>query len=875
MVEMPWKVLFLLLGASSCLGGGVAGEAPLQVVRFMAEGVTTTTSYLDADSSELPDFEEVTLCLHFRLWQFSQLTPFLSYYANGSDNELTIGIRGNTMQFQLYCCGNAASFRVELSSLEPFKWHHLCVALSLEMRSLVIVINDQIINGTLNEKTGRSLVINGRGRLVVGQELDTEKGYFNLVQSLAGEVADWTLLNESLSLKEMKEYVACRGLPGRVRPVLHLDSSLSGWELKGPSLSYNLTVDDVCRRRMLDSLVVFPQRLEKEESVRFCEMLGGTLPLPQNQEDNNDLVHLLKKYEQECMNNWNTVAWLGIFGNLTAEVWQSQSDFSPLTWTNFHEHSSHPSQMCGCVSMDVLTISGQWGCVSCEAETCPVCHFSNTPLLYLRGLCEDSDFDDTFMLKSDPGKTPLYVGKFKSLISLMKETWRLESTLNESRSFAVMLDDVSTSPIGRHNWSIDSDECGELEKELLLSACSSEQFPCDNGQCVAQDRRCDQVSDCYDESDEQNCLVISVPDEYQKRVTPPPTSEGALTLLFSLEITSVRNFDLVGFKIGLDMILRVEWKDIRLDFFNLRNRIFSNRVRTYDRIWIPKFYVESDSGSPAEKLQTSPPTLLVRRDHPPRPDDTSRVTKEQVFDGAHNSLVLHKPISITLNCQFYLRTYPFDDQQCSFVYFLYNGNNVSFILNSVMFTGHPQLLEYEVVGTSGVVNNSAVSSFSVVIKFTNQFGYYVGNAFLPSIFLVIICYLTFWFSLDDFQDRIMVSLTSLLVLTGLMTQTSQSIPKTAYLKLIDVWYIALIFMDFMIIVVLAVIENLRQYSSSREVKVMRIHNKHEQKAPFVWLPQPGLGVERKVNVISIVVFPLACIIFIIIYFAISLSYIAN
>ncbi|KAK8407258.1 hypothetical protein O3P69_002069 [Scylla paramamosain] len=529
-------------GFGAPVGGGVAGEAPLQVVRFMAEGVTTTTSYLDADSSELPDFEEV---------------------------------------------------------------------------------------------------------------------------------ADWTLLNESLSLKEMKEYVACRGLPGRVRPVLHLDSSLSGWELKGPSLSYNLTVDDVCRRRMLDSLVVFPQRLEKEESV------------------------------------------------------------------------------------------------------------------------------------------------------------------------------------------------------------SSEQFPCDNGQCVAQDRRCDQVSDCYDESDEQNCLVISVPDEYQKRVTPPPTSEGALTLLFSLEITSVRNFDLVGFKIGLDMILRVEWKDIRLDFFNLRNRIFSNRVRTYDRIWIPKFYVESDSGSPAEKLQTSPPTLLVRRDHPPRPDDTSRVTKEQVFDGAHNSLVLHKPISITLNCQFYLRTYPFDDQQCSFVYFLYNGNNVSFILNSVMFTGHPQLLEYEVVGTSGVVNNSAVSSFSVVIKFTNQFGYYVGNAFLPSIFLVIICYLTFWFSLDDFQDRIMVSLTSLLVLTGLMTQTSQSIPKTAYLKLIDVWYIALIFMDFMIIVVLAVIENLRQYSSSREVKVMRIHNKHEQKAPFVWLPQPGLGVERKVNVISIVVFPLACIIFIIIYFAISLSYIAN
>lgn len=113
----------------------------------------------------------------------------------------------------------------------------------------------------------------------------------------------------------------------------------------------------------------------------------------------------------------------------------------------------------------------------------------------------------------------------------------------------------------------------------MLSVCSNEQFPCDNGQCVAQYQRCDQVIDCFDESDEQGCVVIFVPDDYPKRLAPPPMSKGALTLLFSLEITSVRNFDLVGFKIGLDTILYVEWKDSRLDFFNLRKNIFSNRVR--------------------------------------------------------------------------------------------------------------------------------------------------------------------------------------------------------------------------------------------------------------------------------------------------------
>lgn len=59
------------------------------------------------------------------------------------------------------------------------------------------------------------------------------------------------------------------------------------------------------------------------------------------------------------------------------------------------------------------------------------------------------------------------------------------------------------------------------------------------------------------------------------------------------------------------------------------------------------------------------------------------------------------------------------------------------------------------------------------------------------------------------QDRIMVSLTSLLVLATFFTQTSQSIPKTSYLKLIDVWFVALIFGDFCIILSLVYVETLR------------------------------------------------------------------
>ena len=67
------------------------------------------------------------------------------------------------------------------------------------------------------------------------------------------------------------------------------------------------------------------------------------------------------------------------------------------------------------------------------------------------------------------------------------------------------------------------------------------------------------------------------------------------------------------------------------------------------------------------------------------------------------------------------------------------------------------------------------------------------------------------------QNRIMVSLTSLLVLSALFVQTSYITPKTAYLKLIDVWYTVLIILDFTVIWNLVVIENARLFVQHKSI----------------------------------------------------------
>ena len=62
------------------------------------------------------------------------------------------------------------------------------------------------------------------------------------------------------------------------------------------------------------------------------------------------------------------------------------------------------------------------------------------------------------------------------------------------------------------------------------------------------------------------------------------------------------------------------------------------------------------------------------------------------------------------------------------------------------------------------------SSKVVVVTLDNMYLYYVSSTYVPTFLLILIGVFTFFFPLHDFNDRIMVSLTSLLVLAALFTQ---------------------------------------------------------------------------------------------------------
>merc|ERR1711879_1102250 len=63
------------------------------------------------------------------------------------------------------------------------------------------------------------------------------------------------------------------------------------------------------------------------------------------------------------------------------------------------------------------------------------------------------------------------------------------------------------------------------------------------------------------------------------------------------------------------------------------------------------------------------------------------------------------------------------------------------------------------------------------------------TTYLPSVLILAIVYATNFFKPFFFESIISTNLTSQLVLTTLFISVSQSLPPTAYVKMIDVWLI--------------------------------------------------------------------------------------
>ena len=73
----------------------------------------------------------------------------------------------------------------------------------------------------------------------------------------------------------------------------------------------------------------------------------------------------------------------------------------------------------------------------------------------------------------------------------------------------------------------------------------------------------------------------------------------------------------------------------------------------------------------------------------------------------------------------------------------------------------------------------------MIRNFTNQ----MLSTFIPTLILWLFGYSTLFIDMSDFGNRFMGAGTSLLVIATLFSAISNDLPKTSYMKLIDIWFL--------------------------------------------------------------------------------------
>ncbi|XP_050691626.1 uncharacterized protein LOC126983173 [Eriocheir sinensis] len=553
--------------------------------------------------------------------------------------------------------------------------------------------------------------------------------------------------------------------------------------------------------------VILPEERSLEASRTLCGVLGGSLTLPTSNDENTRLTQQLRPFSDVCVPTAPWKLWLG--GKATTPGrWTGLSTGEPLRYQNFRLTSNTNNSVYSCIE---LRLDGFWEPDYCKGKRCTACSFVRSSFLRLRGLCFDKELEARFRVEASPRGRPVLWSHLGLRLAWHAGPgrWQLEDP-STNTTLLWGLGVGSDYPLGRRSWRLATEICGYPEGHTLnisLSHCGAQEFVCSTGECLAPNLRCDFHHDCPDRSDEAGCGMVEASSDTLLRQVPPPGSvEGAaLQLESAMTLTRVAAVDDLNMAITLEFQLTLTWTDPRITFRHLGAAGGDGAMLSEEdaaRLWQPLLLVAQLDGDSLELLGHRFQASTVA---PPSQPIFNDVNTDGVYEGTGVRLSLTQRFLARVACYLELYSYPFDQQRCAVEVQLSpeSGGGASVIFGAaaaeVQYTGPETLAMYTVkhVGRA----EAGQGTFRVEFELHRRQGVIMLSTFLPSGLLLLVSWATLFVGLKEVNVRCIMSLTTLLVLYTLFSNMSRSLPATASIKLIDVWFFFIIFLLFTNIVV--------------------------------------------------------------------------
>lgn len=307
-------------------------------------------------------------------------------------------------------------------------------------------------------KNSTSPKIDGGGRIVIGQDLDTMEGLFSDLQSYEGDIADFMLMEGLMTVDDAINYVNCRPFDSKYDALYDFKSKRDLFSVFGKTKFQYVTMYEICKEAD-DVMMIYTVPLAFEESRKFCLDFGGNLLVPKNEIENNRTFEMLKNFSTICLGTFSTAYWYGIKGDIDSGVWSNTFNENPITWDSFAYNWNLVTDDRKCVSAGGVNYALQWFSSPCSSTACPVCNFESYPKVRIRGLCSNSRFEHSFVLHSNQQGMWSFEGLYRTRIFYNGTHWIMINRDNKKMVATMLQGDDKVLPLGYHHWKFMGDVC--------------------------------------------------------------------------------------------------------------------------------------------------------------------------------------------------------------------------------------------------------------------------------------------------------------------------------------------------------------------------------------------------------------------------------
>ena len=803
---------------------------------FQADGYYSATSYGKLKAPLQQDLWNFTLCFRIKMFHRRPKTYVMSYATEDNDiikdNEMLISMNPAKKNLKFAKRDGKVSVRAPYSGTLQ-RWRFICVVYYYG-KSVSVYVDGKFRASAPINIFKETRPIRGGGVFVLAQEQDDLGGedLFDATQSYSGTISQVNIWNGLLSNITIDMFSNCL-LSGPVNQLGNVVAwKLEDWEF------FDAEVEVVKRASLCEEPrgledIVFYQLRSQRFYLRTCSAIGGKLPVYDSQGSFEEHY----KAARSRFNSINKTAmsfqaskcffrgtearfWVGIKKNVAANKWTNPYTGEVINYEGawYGDEPSDTDHDCAHVwtTNPKDEVLKSWYSSKCsDRSSCAICKLQDiNKRLILKGLCEadylEQVFDTRYFIFGSINSKLHFQGIMASHIFMDNNgQWRLES-YNDKSKYAVMSlkDSTDSFPLGRKTWTVRKGIC-EMEDEqktLTFSVCEGGMFTCDDGECIELTKKCNLEEDCSDGTDEIYCDNIDFSSGY--RTSLAPRTDGGVKLFVNVSVSTFPTISTEELQFIANFELSLRWEDQRLKYKNLRNITNLNKIeqRDIDRMWKPsvdfKNAVEPKTTEVDDKT-----SMFIHKEHDPRAGSLRREIEADVFEGEWATIIMRKEYFITFECEFELRSYPFDTQQCQMVFRL-RGVTQRYMYfaedyQAITYNGITHLTEFTVKNISSAVYREPgpYSEFVVTILFARRSIYHILNVYLQTTLLNLTVLFTLFFDVTNFSDRIMVSLTVMLVVVTLQTQIQATLPPTAYYKLIDYWLVSSLIIIILIMLV--------------------------------------------------------------------------